>query len=125
MTPPAITAQEKRLTIIALMVVFLLSALDQTIVSTAMPKIIEQLKGLELYAWVTTAYMLTCTFKASDSGGTVPTTALSQLPAGGGFFDIYAQERAVAVSTWNIQFIASTTLVDGLGAATIGNTQLQ
>jgi EmrB/QacA subfamily drug resistance transporter len=38
-----------------------LSALDQTIVSTAMPRIIEQLHGLSMYAWVTTAYMLTST----------------------------------------------------------------
>ena len=78
MTVHVVTAQEKRLTIIALMVVFLLSALDQTIVSTAMPKIIEQLKGLELYAWVTTAYMLTSTVmvpiygKLSDIYGRKP-----------------------------------------------------
>jgi MFS family permease len=39
----------------------LLSALDQTIVATAMPRIIEQLQGLSMYAWVTTAYMLTST----------------------------------------------------------------
>jgi EmrB/QacA subfamily drug resistance transporter len=39
----------------------LLSALDQTVVSTAMPRIIEQLQGLSMYAWVTTAYMLTST----------------------------------------------------------------
>lgn len=35
-----------------------LSALDQTIVGTAMPKIISQLHGLDLYTWVTTAYLL-------------------------------------------------------------------
>tara|TARA_R110000868_G_scaffold13534_3_gene62952 strand:- start:607 stop:2445 length:1839 start_codon:yes stop_codon:yes gene_type:complete len=61
MTPHTFTAEEKRLTLAALMVVFLLSALDQTIVATAMPRIIEQLQGLELYAWVTTAYMLSST----------------------------------------------------------------
>ncbi len=55
------TADEKRLTFWALMIVFLLSALDQTIVSTAMPTIIQQLNGLELYAWVTTSYLLTST----------------------------------------------------------------
>jgi EmrB/QacA subfamily drug resistance transporter len=55
------TAEEKRLTFGALMIVFLLSALDQTIVSTAMPTIIQQLNGLELYAWVTTSYLLTST----------------------------------------------------------------
>lgn len=59
--PRSFTTEEKRLTIAALMVVFLLSALDQTIVATAMPRIIEQLRGLELYAWVTTAYMLSST----------------------------------------------------------------
>src|SRR5580658_4606066 len=43
------------------MIVFLLSALDQTIVSTAMPVIIGQLHGLQLYSWVTTAYLLSST----------------------------------------------------------------
>lgn len=55
------TPQEKRLTFIALMIVFLLSALDQTIVSTAMPRIVAELKGLDVYAWVTTTYLLTST----------------------------------------------------------------
>jgi EmrB/QacA subfamily drug resistance transporter len=55
------TAAERRITIIGVMIVFLLSALDQTIVSTAMPVIISQLHGLELYAWVTTAYLLSST----------------------------------------------------------------
>ncbi|MBC7983450.1 MAG: DHA2 family efflux MFS transporter permease subunit [Candidatus Obscuribacterales bacterium] len=43
------------------MIVFLLSALDQTIVSTAMPRIIAELHGLEMYSWTATAYMLTST----------------------------------------------------------------
>lgn len=55
------TLEEKRLTFWALIIVFLLSALDQTIVSTAMPTIITELNGLELYAWVTTSYLLTST----------------------------------------------------------------
>lgn len=56
-----ITDAQKRITLIALLTVFLLSALDMTILSTAMPRIIEELEGLELYAWVTTAYMLAST----------------------------------------------------------------
>lgn len=55
------TPQERRLTLIGLMIVFLLSALDQTIVATAMPRIVAQLQGLNLYAWVTTAYLLSST----------------------------------------------------------------
>ncbi len=55
------TRDEQRLTLVALMIVFLLGALDQTIVATAMPRIVAQLQGLNLYAWVTTAYLLTST----------------------------------------------------------------
>jgi EmrB/QacA subfamily drug resistance transporter len=52
---------EKRITLWAVAIVFLLSALDQTVVSTAMPRIIAELHGLTLYSWVTTAYLLTST----------------------------------------------------------------
>ena len=72
------TAADKRTVLYALAVVMLLSALDQTIVATAMPRIIEQLHGLSMYAWVTTAYMLTSTVsvpiygKLSDLYGRKP-----------------------------------------------------
>ena len=39
----------------------LLAALDQTIVGTAMPRVIAELNGLEHYAWVFTGYMLAST----------------------------------------------------------------
>jgi MFS family permease len=45
--------------IIALMLSLLLEALDQTIVGTAMPRIIAELQGLDRYTWVVTAYVLT------------------------------------------------------------------
>ncbi|MCP5144294.1 MAG: MFS transporter [Gammaproteobacteria bacterium] len=60
-TSTTYTAEQRRATLGALLIVFLLGALDQTIVSTAMPRIVEQLKGLHLYAWVTTSYMLAST----------------------------------------------------------------
>lgn len=59
--PLVITDREKRITLIALLIVFLLGALDMTIISTAMPRIIADLNGLELFAWVSTAYMLSST----------------------------------------------------------------
>jgi EmrB/QacA subfamily drug resistance transporter len=39
----------------------LLAALDQTIVGVAMPRIVSELHGLNYYAWVTTAYLITST----------------------------------------------------------------
>jgi EmrB/QacA subfamily drug resistance transporter len=44
-----------------LMVTLALAALDQTIVATALPKIVGDLGGLTQYSWVFTAYMLTST----------------------------------------------------------------
>lgn len=43
----------------ALMLVMLLAALDQTIVSTALPRIATDLHGLNRLSWVATAYLLT------------------------------------------------------------------
>jgi EmrB/QacA subfamily drug resistance transporter len=45
--------------VVALMLAMLLAALDQTIVSTALPKIASDLHGLSKYSWVATAYLLT------------------------------------------------------------------
>jgi len=61
MDTPRFTPAERRITMAAVMIVFLLSALDNTIVATAMPRIIADLHGLAFYSWVTTAYLLTST----------------------------------------------------------------
>lgn len=50
-----------RLIFSALLLVMLLAALDQTIVSTALPTIVSDLGGLESLSWVVTAYMLAST----------------------------------------------------------------
>jgi EmrB/QacA subfamily drug resistance transporter len=69
------TDAERKVTLSAVLIVFLLAALDQTIVATAMPVIISQLRGLALYSWVTTAYLLSSTVmvpiwgKLGDSHG--------------------------------------------------------
>jgi len=47
--------------IVAVMLGMLLSAVDQTVVGTAMPRIIADLNGLSHYAWVATAYLLAST----------------------------------------------------------------
>lgn len=64
--------------IACLMLTLLLEALDQTIVGTAMPRIIRELHGLNLYTWVTTIYLLASTTmipivgKLSDQFGRKP-----------------------------------------------------
>lgn len=49
------------ITLAGVMLAMFLSSLDQTIVGTALPQIIADLKGFEHYTWVATAYLLTST----------------------------------------------------------------
>src|SRR2546428_10564165 len=61
-----------------LMVALLLAALDQTIVATALPKVVSELGGITQYSWVFTAYMLGSTVtvplygKLGDAHGRKP-----------------------------------------------------
>lgn len=62
-SPGLIALTQRRIWIIfsALIAGMLLSSLDQTIVSTAMPTIVGELGGVEHQAWITTAYLLATT----------------------------------------------------------------
>jgi EmrB/QacA subfamily drug resistance transporter len=59
--PAAAGPPRKRVIFGALMLVVLLAALDQTIVSTALPTIVGDLGGLSHLSWVVTAYLLAST----------------------------------------------------------------
>ncbi|WP_237189073.1 MDR family MFS transporter [Rothia nasimurium] len=75
---PLMTQRQIMLVIVGLMAGMFLSSLDQTIVSTAIRTIGDDLHGLEQQAWVTTAYMITSTIttpiygKLSDLFGRRP-----------------------------------------------------
>jgi EmrB/QacA subfamily drug resistance transporter len=75
---PHFTRREILSTMTAVLLVMLLASLDQTIVGTAMPRIISDLQGFDRYTWVTTAYLLTSTVmvpiygKLSDLFGRKP-----------------------------------------------------
>ncbi|HLE82506.1 MAG TPA: MFS transporter, partial [Dehalococcoidia bacterium] len=56
----------------------LVAALDQTVVGTAMPKVIASLGGMTLYSWVFTTYMLSST---------------SMVPVFGKLSDMYGRRR--------------------------------
>ena len=51
----------RRILLVGLFLGMFFASLDQTVVGTAMPRIIGDLGGLSIMAWVTTAYMLTST----------------------------------------------------------------
>jgi len=75
---PRFSQRETLLTMFGVLMVMLLASLDQTIVSTAMPRVIADLHGFDQYTWVSTAYLLTSTVmvpiygKLSDLFGRKP-----------------------------------------------------
>jgi MFS family permease len=60
LTPlPTARRTNRAVTVIGLVLALAMGALEATVVSTAMPSVVGELKGIELYSWVTTAYLLT------------------------------------------------------------------
>src|SRR5215470_2908658 len=45
----------------AILLTMFLASLDQTVVGTALPRIVTDLNGASLYTWVVTAYLLSST----------------------------------------------------------------
>ncbi|TMC12051.1 MAG: MFS transporter [Chloroflexi bacterium] len=68
MTAAEMSRRRLVLVTVGVMLALLLAALDQTIVGTAMPRIIADLNGFDKYAWVTTAYLVTSTVTVPIAG---------------------------------------------------------
>ena len=98
----------------ALMLVLLLASLDQTIVATALPRIVSDLGGLTNYSWVITGYVLA--------------TAVT-VPLYGKLGDIYGRRRMYLVAiplfllgsalcglAQNMKQLVAFRIVQGLGA---------
>lgn len=103
------------LTILAgLMLGMFLAALDQTIVSTAIRTIADDLQGLSLQAWATTAFLITSTIttplygKLSDIFGRKPLfmTAIG----------IFLVGSVLCTLAWSMYSLAAFRAVQGLGA---------
>jgi EmrB/QacA subfamily drug resistance transporter len=110
-----------------LMVTLLLAALDQTIVATALPRVVSDLGGLSSYSWVFTAYMLASTVtvplygKLGDIHGRRPLFLISIV--------IFLVGSALCGLAQNMPELVVFRAVQGLGAgglfplalATVGN----
>lgn len=106
--------------LVSVMLGLFLSALDQTIVSTAMPAIIAELRGLEYVAWTSTSYLLAST---------------TMVPIYGKLSDIYG--RRIILLSGIIIFLSGSVLcglsqdifqligfrvIQGIGAAALTST---
>ena len=59
--PNTVAERDRMVIYLAILMALFLAALDQTIVSTALPRMVEDLQGIDRYAWVATSYLLAST----------------------------------------------------------------
>jgi EmrB/QacA subfamily drug resistance transporter len=67
-SPQDLSPRAKAEILLAILLALFLFALDQTVVGVALPKIITDLKGNELYTWAITVYLLTSTISGPIYG---------------------------------------------------------
>jgi EmrB/QacA subfamily drug resistance transporter len=100
--------------LVGLMLGMFLAALDQTIVGTAMPKIANDLHGLNIQAWVTTAYLITSTIstplygKLSDIYGRKPFYLVA--------ITIFVVGSAASAFATSMYMLAAFRAFQGIGA---------
>ncbi|WP_019176835.1 MDR family MFS transporter [Methanomassiliicoccus luminyensis] len=91
----------------------LLASLDQTIVGTAMPKIVAELGGMSLFSWLVTAFMLAETItipiagKMSDRIGRKPVFLAGML--------VFLAGSILAGLSTSMEFLILTRFIQGLG----------
>jgi EmrB/QacA subfamily drug resistance transporter len=116
--PPVVLPHPVRMRVLgAVMIGVFLAALDQTVVGTALPRIITDLGGNDLYTWAFTAYLLTSTIsgplygKLSDLFGRRPIMLF-----GIGVFMIGSLLAGLSQEMW--QLVAARG-IQGLGAGAL------
>ncbi|WP_228033760.1 MDR family MFS transporter [Streptomyces spongiae] len=119
---PALEAEEQNssgtprhfgLIFAALMAAMLLASLDQTIVSTALPTIVGELRGLDHLAWVTTAYILAATIAMPVYGRLGDLIGRKALFLGG--IAVFLAGSVIAGAAQNMTVLIISRAVQGLG----------
>ena len=103
---------------VALMLAMAVTALEQLVVSTAMPSIIAELHGLDVYSWVTSAYLLTATVTTPIYGKLADLWGRKRvLLFGLGLFALGSMLSGMATS---MPGLIAMRAVQGLGAGAVG-----
>ncbi len=95
----------------------LLASLDQTVVGTALPRIVSELGGMSLYAWLFTAYMLAETVvipiagKLSDRSGRKPIFLAGMA--------IFMTGSLLGGMSTSMEMLVASRFIQGLGAGTM------
>jgi len=109
--------RHRRPVLAALMVSMALSAMDNTIVATAIPQIVRDLGGFSLFSWVFSAYLLTQTVtiplygKLADLWGRKPILIFGTV--------VFLTGSALCAASWSMVSLIAFRALQGVGAGSI------
>lgn len=113
------TAQSSRVMITsALLMAMAVAALEQTVVSTAMPSIIANLKGLKIYPWVFSAYLLAATVSTPIYGKLADILGRKRVLIFG--LGLFALGSALSGLAQSMSQLIAMRVLQGLGAGSVG-----
>src|SRR6266542_6318426 len=116
-TQPKLDRRQTVLILAALLTATFITAVDLTIVSTAMPTIVGQLGGLSLFSWAFTSYLITSTTavplygKLADLYGRLPIFSLG--------VGIFLLGSALCGMAQSMEQLIAFRAIQGLGAGAI------
>ena len=103
--------------VLGMLLAMLLAALDQTIVATALPRVVADLGGFDQFAWVFTAYMLASTTSIPIMGKLSDLYGRKRIVMGG--VALFLVGSALAASAQDMIQLILFRGIQGLGAGSI------
>lgn len=100
--------------------VTMLVAFDQTVVGTALPTIVAELRGIDLYAWVATSYLLTSVItvpifgRLGDNYGRKPFVIASIV--------VFTAASALCGMAGSMSFLVAARVLQGIGGGMLVGT---
>ncbi|MEV5677193.1 MFS transporter [Streptomyces sp. NPDC052179] len=119
-TATAETPRGRRPVVAALMLGMALSAIDGTIVSTAVPQIVGDLGGFAVFSWLFSGYLLAMTVtlpvygKLSDTFGRKPVLVAGII--------LFLVGSVLCAAAWNMAALIAFRVVQGLGGGALQGT---
>lgn len=110
------------LTVVAVMLAVFMSALEITVVSTAMPTVVGDLGGVSLYAWVFTAYVVVSTVSMPMAGKLAD--LYGRKPVMFGAIAIFLAGSMAAGQAGSMLFLIGARAVQGFGGGAMQSMSL-
>ena len=114
---PGLTHRQIRLTLIGVMLAMFLASLDQTIVATAIPRIMADLDGFDRVTWVSSSYIVASTSVVLITGAVSDVYGRKWLFVGG--ISIFLIGSVLAASSQSMNALIIFRGIQGLGGGMI------